>query len=345
MSNIFLSGSSRTLLMRGPTTNQQVFGPIRPQAPTLPGPVHHLEVRVQGGGLHRVEAPGGGLHRRVEVPGGGLHLHLHRSPEVGPHGGQEGSLDRSPEVGVQRVQGDGLHLRVEVQGGGLHLHRSPEVEVQGVQGDGLHRGGGSGGSGGWPAPGGGGPGGSGSWPAPQSGGGPSPSQGGGGPGGSGSWPAPQSGGGPSPSQGTGPKPTSLAVPFSQSFPHGLRSGTNISISGKIKANPNKFVVDFGSSRDLAFHFNPRFNEYGKKVVVRNSRISNKWGPEERHLDGRFPFTAGQPFQMRIQCTDQMFKVFVDSNPPLEFKNRGTPLGKVDKLTIYEDVTLSQVNIN
>ncbi|XP_061896854.1 galectin-3b [Entelurus aequoreus] len=198
--------------------------------------------------------------------------------------------------------------------------------------------GGSGGSGGWPAPGGGGPGGSGGsggWPAP----------GGGGPGGSGSWPAPQSGGGPSPSQGTGPKTTSLAVPFSQSFPHGLRSGTNISISGTIKPNANKFIVDLGSSRDLAFHFNPRFNEYGKKVVVRNSRIGNKWGTEERHLDGRFPFATGQPFQMRIQCTDQMFKVFVDSNPPLEFKNRGTPLGNVNKLTICDDVTLSQVNIN
>ncbi|XP_061750918.1 galectin-3b isoform X2 [Nerophis ophidion] len=210
-------------------------------------------------------------------------------------------------------------------------------------------------SGGWPAPapqsGGGGPGGPGVWPTPQTGGGGQggsggwPAPGGGGPGGSGSWPAPQSGGGPSPSQGTGPKTTSLAVPFNQSFPQGLRSGTNISISGTIKANANKFIVDLGSSRDLAFHFNPRFNEYGKKVVVRNNRIGDKWGAEERHLDGRFPFAAGQSFQMRIQCTDQMFKVFVDSNPPLEFKNRGTPLGNINKLTIYDDVTLSQVNIN
>lgn len=49
--------------------------------------------------------------------------------------------------------------------------------------------------------------------------------------------------------------------------------------------------------DLAFHFNPRFNECGKKVIVRNSFIGQKWGPEERQLDF-FPFVEGKPFEVR-----------------------------------------------
>lgn len=49
--------------------------------------------------------------------------------------------------------------------------------------------------------------------------------------------------------------------------------------------------------DLAFHFNPRFNENGEQVIVRNSLINQKWGPEERQLDF-FPFIPGNPFEVR-----------------------------------------------
>nr|XP_057947240.1 galectin-3-like [Doryrhamphus excisus] len=204
------------------------------------------------------------------------------------------------------------------------------------------------GPGGWPAPqpGGTGPGG---WPAPQP---PAPQPGGTGPGG---WPAPQPGGGgpggwtpspggqPSPSTGPGASTQSLSMPFSQSIPRGLEAGTSIVINGVIKDKPDKFTVDFGASGDVVFHFNPRFNEYGKKVIVRNSKIRNKWGQEERDL-ARFPFTAGQPFQMRIQCTNQMFQVFVNNNHLLDFKHRMGNLRSINQLSIYNDVTLSHVNI-
>ncbi|XP_054653070.1 galectin-3b [Dunckerocampus dactyliophorus] len=133
------------------------------------------------------------------------------------------------------------------------------------------------------------------------------------------------------------------MPFTQNIPRGLEAGTNIIINANIKDKADKFIVDLGASGDLAFHFNPRFNEYGKKVIVRNSRIRNKWGQEERDL-ARFPFMAGQPFQMRIQCTDKMFQVFVNNNHLLDFKHRMANLRNIDKLSIFNDVTLSQVNI-
>lgn len=57
-------------------------------------------------------------------------------------------------------------------------------------------------------------------------------------------------------------------------------------------------MDLSTDRsDVAFHFNPRFNDNGEKVIVRNSFIDQKWGPEERHLDS-FPFAPGEPFEVR-----------------------------------------------
>lgn len=49
--------------------------------------------------------------------------------------------------------------------------------------------------------------------------------------------------------------------------------------------------------DVAFHFNPRFNDGGRQAIVRNSFINQKWGPEERQLES-FPFAPGQPFEVR-----------------------------------------------
>ena len=57
-------------------------------------------------------------------------------------------------------------------------------------------------------------------------------------------------------------------------------------------------MNLRSSHDLAFHFNVRFDEGGKKVIVRNSEISRKWGKEER--GGAFPFVPGQAFEVRPQ---------------------------------------------
>ncbi|XP_071354744.1 galectin-3b isoform X2 [Trachinotus anak] len=166
------------------------------------------------------------------------------------------------------------------------------------------------------------------------------------PAGPGGWPSPSPGPGPGP----GPGPThptapqqSLAVPYQQNLPSGIYDKLLITITGTIKPNADKFTVDLRTANDLAFHFNPRFNESGRKVIVRNSCIGKKWGKEERDLQ-HFPFVQGQPFEMKILCTNREFKVAINNSHLLEFKHRITDLRSINRLNIYYDLNLSKVHM-
>lgn len=55
-------------------------------------------------------------------------------------------------------------------------------------------------------------------------------------------------------------------------------------------------MDFKRGNDIAFHFNPRFKEDKREVIVCNSMFQNNWGKEERTAP-RFPFEAGKPFKV------------------------------------------------
>lgn len=56
-------------------------------------------------------------------------------------------------------------------------------------------------------------------------------------------------------------------------------------------------MNFLRGNDIAFHINPRFNEAGKQVLVRNHKLGERWGAEERDLKGPFPFALGSPFEV------------------------------------------------
>lgn len=136
----------------------------------------------------------------------------------------------------------------------------------------------------------------------------------------------------------------LAVPYKQDIPSGVYDKLLITIKGTIKQHADRFMVDlYTSTGDLAFHFNPRFNEDGRKVIVRNTCISNKWGKEERDLT-HFPFVQGQPFEIKILCTNQAFKVAVNNAHLLEYRHRITDLRSIKRLNVFNDVTLSSVNV-
>lgn len=62
-------------------------------------------------------------------------------------------------------------------------------------------------------------------------------------------------------------------------------------------SPFRFTLNLTKGNDIAMHINPRFDDHGKKIIVRNSLIGNKWGKEERGHN-HFPFTQGQPFEVR-----------------------------------------------
>lgn len=57
-------------------------------------------------------------------------------------------------------------------------------------------------------------------------------------------------------------------------------------------------MNFLRGNDIALHINPRFNEGGKQILVRNHRQGERWGKEERTIQGPFPFAPGQPFEVR-----------------------------------------------
>ncbi|KAM3594880.1 uncharacterized protein V6R79_015359 [Siganus canaliculatus] len=163
-------------------------------------------------------------------------------------------------------------------------------------------------------------------------------------GGGGMFPGGQSGGGtifpPGPSQ---VPQQNLAVPYKQSLPNGVYDKLLFTITGSIKPHADKVTIDLRTSSDLAFHFNPRFNEGGRQVIVRNSSIGGRWGQEERELR-HFPFARGQPFEIKILCTSTEFKVAVNGSHLLAYRHRITNLRSINTISIYNDLTLTRFNV-
>ncbi|XP_070698607.1 galectin-3b [Pempheris klunzingeri] len=164
----------------------------------------------------------------------------------------------------------------------------------------------------------------------------------------GGWPNPSPG--PTPGPGPGPGPSfpvspqqNLVVPYKQNLPHGVYEKMLITIAGTIHPKAERITVNLATDRDIAFHFNPRFNEAGRQVVVRNSCVDGRWGKEERQVE-RFPFSRGQQFEMKIMVTNAGFKVAVNNSHLVDYQHRITPLRTINKLSIYYDLTLSRVTV-
>ncbi|XP_036417137.1 32 kDa beta-galactoside-binding lectin-like [Colossoma macropomum] len=133
------------------------------------------------------------------------------------------------------------------------------------------------------------------------------------------------------------------VPYEQALPEGLKNQTVITIHGLVKHKAERFTIDICKGPDIAFHFNPRFNEDGKQVIVRNSLIGGVWGSEERELPF-FPFRPGKPFELKILCTSSDFRVEVDKNHLLTYAHRISDLDKIKNLSVHRDVFLKYVDI-
>ena len=63
-------------------------------------------------------------------------------------------------------------------------------------------------------------------------------------------------------------------------------------------------MNFLRGYDIPFHINPRFSEGGKQVLVRNHKVGERWGKEERDLKGPFPFAPGSSFEVRRENTER-----------------------------------------
>ncbi|XP_042670952.1 galectin-3 isoform X1 [Centrocercus urophasianus] len=170
-------------------------------------------------------------------------------------------------------------------------------------------------------------------------------------------PGPYPGGSPGPYPGgpaaAGPYPGGPAAPFSGApaaplkvpydlpLPAGLMPRMLITITGTVNPNPTRFSLDFKRGQDIAFHFNPRFKEDHKRVIVCNSMFHNSWGKEERTAP-RFPFEPGAPFKLQVLCEGDHFKVAVNDAHLLQYSFREKKLNEITKLCIAGDITLTSV---
>ncbi|PNJ01812.1 LGALS9C isoform 4 [Pongo abelii] len=135
---------------------------------------------------------------------------------------------------------------------------------------------------------------------------------------------------------------SPAVPFSGTIQGGLQDGFQITVNGAVlSSSGTRFAVDFQtgfSGNDIAFHFNPRFEDGG--YVVCNTRQKGRWGPEERKM--HMPFQKGMPFDLCFLVQSSDFKVMVNGSLFLQYFHR-VPFHRVDTISINGSVQLSYIS--
>ncbi|EGV94352.1 Kinase suppressor of Ras 1 [Cricetulus griseus] len=128
------------------------------------------------------------------------------------------------------------------------------------------------------------------------------------------------------------------IPFSGIIHGGLQEGLQITIHGTVHASANKITVNFQTGlneNDIAFHFNPRFEDGG--YVVCNTKQKGNWGPEERKM--QMPFQKGRPFELTFLVQRSEFKVMVNKNFFVQYSHR-VPYHLVDTIAVSGSLQLS-----
>ncbi|XP_014740766.1 PREDICTED: galectin-2 isoform X1 [Sturnus vulgaris] len=97
----------------------------------------------------------------------------------------------------------------------------------------------------------------------------------------------------------------------------MKPGNILKVKGKILADAPDFSINLGyNSRDLAFHFSPRFNE---SVIVCNSKCSDRWQTE--HRDHHLSFCRGSTVKFFIEMLSDKFRVKLPDGHEVCFPNR------------------------
>ncbi|CAH2314666.1 Xgalectin-iva [Pelobates cultripes] len=131
------------------------------------------------------------------------------------------------------------------------------------------------------------------------------------------------------------------VPFQSAILGGISEGKRVVIQGQARAHAKKFAVNFVSfNNDIAFHFNPRFDE--GNVIVCNTQQGNQWGSEERK--GNMPFRKSTYFDIAITVLGHAFQVTANGQFLLEYRHR-LSYQTIQSVQVSGDVNLSCVTFS
>ncbi|XP_074872438.1 galectin-4-like [Carettochelys insculpta] len=131
-----------------------------------------------------------------------------------------------------------------------------------------------------------------------------------------------------------------SIPYSGPIYGGLSDGKTIIIQGKVEPSIRRFEVNLRcGNRDIAFHFNPRFDE-SRQVVVCNTEQDGCWGEEERIY--HMPFQPGSSFELIITVKSYCYQVSVNGQPFVDYNHR-VPISTVHTLEIAGNVTVDSIN--
>ncbi|NXA06709.1 LEG2 protein, partial [Sapayoa aenigma] len=119
----------------------------------------------------------------------------------------------------------------------------------------------------------------------------------------------------------------------------MKPGNTLKVKGKISPDAVRFSINLGcSSKDLALHFNPRFNE---SVIVCNSKSSNVW--EREHRDGHFSFFRGCTVKFLIEMLTDKFRVKLPDGHEVYFPNRHS-YHKINYMSIMGDFKITSFKL-
>ncbi|XP_004479380.2 galectin-9 isoform X2 [Dasypus novemcinctus] len=142
--------------------------------------------------------------------------------------------------------------------------------------------------------------------------------------------------------GAQPPYLSPIVPFSGPIQGGLQDGLRIIVKGTVMYSAGtRFNVNFQTGfheNDIAFHFNPRFEEGG--YVVCNTKQGGHWGSEERKKE--MPFQMGKPFELCFLVQSSDFKVMVNGSFFVQYSHR-VPFHRADTISVAGAVQLFCIN--